>query len=124
MIKENPNRRDCIEQMKVLIKDDKEDKYIIKKCIADFKGKGVHDSTFYDWLPIAKKELTEDIDWLDKQSIINSQHYEDAQLKKQLKKDAKDDYRSCSEELTEAKVMSIKLRVALRKEINSYLKAY
>jgi len=33
MIKENPNRRDCIEQMKVLIKDDKDDTYIINKCI-------------------------------------------------------------------------------------------
>ena len=115
MIKENPNRRDCLEQMKTLIKDDIEDKAIIKKCIEDYKSKGVHDSTFYDWLPIAKKELTEDIDWLDKQSIINSQHYEDAQLKKQLKKDAQEDYKNCTD---------IKLRVALRKELNSYLKSY
>ena len=115
MIKENPNRRDCIEQMKVLMKDDKEDTYIINKCIEDYKSKGVHKSTFYDWLPIAKKELTEDIDWIDKQSIISTQHYEDAQLKKQLKKDAQEDYKNCTD---------IKLRVALRKELNSYLKSY
>jgi len=115
MIKENPNRRDCLEQMKTLIKDDIEDKAIIKKCIEDYRSKGVHESTFYDWLPIAKKELTEDADWIDKQSIINSQHYEDAQLKKQLKKDAQEDYKNCTD---------IKLRVALRKELNSYLKSY
>ena len=115
MIKENPNRRDCLEQMKTLIKDDIEDKAIIKKCIADYKSKGVHDSTFYDWLPIAKKELTEDIDWIDKQSVISNQHYEDALLKKQLKKDAQEDYKNCTD---------IKLRVALRKELNSYLRSY
>ena len=115
MIKENPNRRDCLEQMKTLIKDDIEDKSIIKKCIEDYKSKGVHESTFQAWLPIAKIDLTEDADWIDQQSIINSQHYEDAQLKKQLKKDAQEDYKNCTD---------IKLRVALRKELNSYLKSY
>jgi len=113
MIKENPNRKDCILQMKEYINDEYEKDEIIKICIKDFEK--VHKSTFYDWYEIAEKEIKNDKQWLDKQTILSNENYEKAKLKKQLFSDAKKDYENETDP---------KIRSQLRKELNSYLKGY